>query len=546
MESRPVCEPCTAQEKLSVAVKLCSDCEEKLCKDCVDDHSKFKAFRSHHLIDLSTAGSRLPSFAKHCDLHKESLLDFYCPQHSVACCRSCIPLNHQTCKDVLPIEVASRYIKDSAILQDTLGDIDNVLKSLTNLMENRDKNIKKFEDCESGILTQVRKVKEHIMKQVGQLEGNIIKDLSCMKQRHQTRLNEEKNEITRLTTEVLEGKEQIEFLQEHGSNNQLFLAIQQQENKVQAVESRIENMTSTFFDTELTFNVVKDLKIESIGSVTETSKACKLQHKPLKLKQAQANPESITPITSIKRESELKLKNGHDYNLTGIAVTNDNKLLLCNFSFSDKDLYIYSNCDGYETRISFSSRPYGVAVLPKDDMALVTLPEEKNFQYVNLKAATKCNEIGTAEACYAICTNMKYIFLGGIGNVYILDLEGSFLRKIITQYLEKIYSMCFSENSQQVICRNRKRLLGLKLTGDVVYTHNVRGESGLTLDGEGNVYYSDETLNKIIRISSDGNYEFGIPKNDKGKGPNAIAFSKSFTKLFIISRFESVQIYSCC
>ncbi|XP_052073569.1 uncharacterized protein LOC127711530 [Mytilus californianus] len=545
MESRPVCEPCTAQEKSSVAIKLCSDCEEKLCKNCVEDHSKFKAFRSHHLIDLSSVGSKLPSFAKHCDLHKDSLLDFYCSQHSVACCRSCIPLNHQTCKDVLPIEVASRNIKDSAILQDTLGDVDNVLKSLIYLMENRDNNIKKFVDSEPVILTQVKKVKDQIM-QVDKLEGNIIKDLSCMKQRHETRLNEEKNEITMLITEVLEGKNQIEFLQEHGSNNQLFLAVQQQENKVQAVESRIEKMTATFIDTELTFNVVKYHEIGSIGSVTETIISCKVQHKPLKLKQAQANPESTKPITSIKRERELHLKTGESYNLTGITVTNANKLLLCNYFDSNKYCYIYNNCDGYETSIEFSSIPYDVEVLPKDDMAVVTLPNEKSLQYINTKTTTKCNKIATAEECYGVCTSRNNIFLGGIGNVYILDLEGSFVRKIITQYSEKIYSICFSESSQQVICRNKIRLLGLKLEGDVVYSHSVNGESGLALDVGGNVYYSDETLNRILRLSSDGNYKFGIPINDKGNRPNAIAFNKSFTKLFIISRFESVQIYSCC
>lgn len=54
------------------------------------------------------------------------------------------------------------------------------------------------------------------------LEGNIIKDLSYMKQKHQTRINEENKKITRLTTSVLKVREQVEFMQEHGSNNQSF------------------------------------------------------------------------------------------------------------------------------------------------------------------------------------------------------------------------------------------------------------------------------------------------------------------------------------
>lgn len=91
--------------------------------------------------------------------HEDSLLDFYCSQHSVVCCRSCTTINNQTYIDIFPIEVASRNIKDSAVLQDALGDTDNVLKTLTYLMANRNKNKKRCEDCESIILTQLQKVK---------------------------------------------------------------------------------------------------------------------------------------------------------------------------------------------------------------------------------------------------------------------------------------------------------------------------------------------------------------------------------------------------
>lgn len=177
-------------------------------------------------------------------------------------------------------------------------------------------------------------------------------------------------------------------------------------------------MTTTFTDSELTFNNVNDLKIESIGSVTETSTSCEIQHKPLKLKQTQANPESIKPITSIKWERELQLKIVEGYNLTGIAVTNDNKLLLCNFTSKQTYLYMYSNCDQYETQLEFSSRPFGVAVLPTDDLAVVTFPDDKNLQYVNTKIYTKCNTIQTAEACYGVCASRNNILLGGVSTIF--------------------------------------------------------------------------------------------------------------------------------
>lgn len=135
--------------------------------------------------------------------------------------------------------------------------------------------------------------------------------------------------------------------------------------------------------------------------------------------------------------------------------------------------------------ISCSSRPFGVAVLPVDDMAVVTLPDENNLQYVNTKTTTKCNKIRTAEACLGVCKNKNNILLGCLGTIHLLNLEGSYLSQIKTQNKATFCSIGFGENNQQVIYRGN-----LKLTGDIVYIHKVKGEAGLTLDRDGNVYYT--------------------------------------------------------
>lgn len=67
-------------------------------------------------------------------------------------------------------------------------------------------------------------------------------------------------------------------------------------------------MTTSLTDSELNFNSVNDLKIESIGSVTETSTSCQIKHKPLKLKQVQKNLAGVMPITNIKWERQQPLK----------------------------------------------------------------------------------------------------------------------------------------------------------------------------------------------------------------------------------------------
>jgi hypothetical protein len=53
-----------------------------------EGHLRWKAFRSHHVIDLSSVGSRIPSSSKiNCEIHTDVQIDYFCSQHDVLCCR---------------------------------------------------------------------------------------------------------------------------------------------------------------------------------------------------------------------------------------------------------------------------------------------------------------------------------------------------------------------------------------------------------------------------------------------------------------------------
>ena len=64
MASADVCDPCLESNKTVHAEKYCSECEEKLCAECTESHRRFKAFKSHDVIDLSSIGARIPPSSK--------------------------------------------------------------------------------------------------------------------------------------------------------------------------------------------------------------------------------------------------------------------------------------------------------------------------------------------------------------------------------------------------------------------------------------------------------------------------------------------------
>ncbi|XP_063397659.1 uncharacterized protein LOC134681960 [Mytilus trossulus] len=543
MASKGQCDPCSEQGKSSPAVKFCSDCEERFCENCIEDHSKFKVLRSHHLIDLSAAGSKIPTFQKYCDVHPDDLLDFFCTQHDVVCCRSCMPLKHQSCQNVFPLEHVSKNVRNSAVLNDTLDAMDSASKTLTGLMDGTNNNIKKIEDDEQAILRELKTVKENLVKQIDKLEEKVTKELSSIKKEKEIKIKQNKTEIGDLKAEIQEMHDQVNFLKEHGSNNQLFLALRQQEKKIQSIDSRVKEMTSTFVGTRLVLTGIYDLKIDSIGSVEETPIPCGIKHKPMKLNQAQAKPDNINPITSMKWKNHLNLQYGKVYNLTGIAITADGSVLLCNYN-SSGGLYTYSTNNAFKSELPLYF-PYDVAVISDTDKAVVTLPMEKSIQFINTSSQELCNRITTDEHCYGVCANKDNIYLGGMGKIFVLNLKGSFLNKITLNKNEAIYSVCLNENSQQIICRSSSTLWCVKLTGEIVYQTNVTGAAGLAIDRQGNVYYSMLDSNEIRRIRNDGSSVVVLKASEKITRPCAINFNKTSTTFYVIRDCKTVQIYNC-
>ena len=71
MDSADVCDPCLESNKAVHAEKYCSECEQKLCAACTESHRRFKSLKSHHVIDLSSIGERIPPFSKiNCEIHR--------------------------------------------------------------------------------------------------------------------------------------------------------------------------------------------------------------------------------------------------------------------------------------------------------------------------------------------------------------------------------------------------------------------------------------------------------------------------------------------
>jgi hypothetical protein len=290
------------------------------------------------------------------------------------------------------------------------------------------------------------------------------------------------------------------------------------------------------------FKEIKNVNIETIGSLSQITRPCPIKYKSMKAQHQQVEVDRSQTLTEFIKEGEVNLKPGELY-IIDMAVTSDNKLLLCNYS--DDKVDIYKDYKTYEDEISLTSIPCCITVVPCTDKAVVTLPREGSIQFINTTNNTKDNKINIGERCLGVTAVKEKIYIGGIDKVIILNIDGSFVRKIATH--GDNYNLLYNERNDQLLLRQDGRLCCINLDGHVIYRYDISGGRGLAVDQQGHVYISGRDSDDIHRLSPDGTFrDIVLSKHDGVDKPWSITFNNDFTKLFIINNGgESVLVYSC-
>jgi hypothetical protein len=290
------------------------------------------------------------------------------------------------------------------------------------------------------------------------------------------------------------------------------------------------------------FKEIKNVNIETIGSLSQITRPCPIKYKSMKAQHQQVEVDRSQTLTEFIKEDGVNLTHGVQYMLTDMAVTSDNKLLLCNYS--DKKVYIYKDYKTYEDEISLTSQPWCITVVPCTDKAVVTLPDERSIQFINTTNNTKDNKINIGVWCRGVTAGKDKIYMGGRDKVIILNIDGTRIREITTAGIN--YDLLYNERNDQLLLRQDGRLCCINLDGHVIYTYDISGNRGLAVDQQGHVYISGRGSHDIHRLSPDGTFrDIVLSKHDGVDWPGGITFNNDFTKLFIINRGKTVLVYSC-
>ena len=492
------------------------------------------------------ASRKPPSSKINCEIHTDVQIDHFCSQHDVVCCRACLSESHRSCESVLPLDSASKDVKNSSLLSDTLEEQEYMTETLSKMSENRDENRKLLKQKKSLIIKQISAAKSKVLKYLDDIEERLITEVESAQGKNEEKINKEKHEICQLTSILKDDKQELEFVKGHGSNNQLFLTLRKQITNIQKTDKKIHDMSSAINEIDMEFKEIKNVNIETIGSLSQITRPCPIKYKSMKAQHQQVEVDRSQTLTEFIKEDEIKMKPGVTYDLKDMAVTSDNKLLLCNRESSHPKVYIYKDYKTYEDEISLTSSPWCITVVPCTDKAVVTLPLEASIQFINTTNNTKDNKIKIGESCRGVTAVKDKIYIGGLNKVIILNIDGSLVRKITCKTHGLInYNLLYNERNDQLLLRQRESLCSINLDGHVIYTYDISGGRGLAVDQQGHVYIGG--AHDIHRLSPDGTFrDIVLSKHDGVDEPRGITFNNDFTKLFIINnRGKTVLVYSC-
>jgi DNA-binding beta-propeller fold protein YncE len=423
-------------------------------------------------------------------------------------------------------------------------------ETLQKIADNRDDNKKLLKRKQSLIIKQIRAVKSKPLKQFDDLKEKLTTEVALVQKKNEEKIKREKDDISQLTSVLKDNKQEIEFLKDHGSTNQLFLALRKQITCIQKIDHKIHDMTSAINEIDMEFEEIKNFNIETIGSLSQITRPCPIKYKSMKVQHPQVQLDRSPTLTEFIKVGEVNLKHGEQYNLRGMAVTSDNKLLLCNCNSSHRKVYIYKDYKTYEDEISFTSRPWCITVVPCTDKAVVTLPEEESIQVINTTNKTKDKKIKIGERCYGVTAVKDKIYIGGGRKVLILNTDGSRVGEITIDG-DLNYNLLYDERKDQLLVRQNGRLCCINLDGHVIYRYNISGWEGLAVDRQSQVYINGRDSNDIQRLSPDGTFrDIVLSEHDGVDEPWGITFNNDFTKLFIINGAifgagKTVLVYSC-
>jgi hypothetical protein len=314
----------------------------------------------------------------------------------------------------------------------------------------REENVNGIKDDKDKIKEDMKKLKEKLIQRINQVETELTNKLDILVQENTKFQQDELSKVLEATEEVELYLKEMLFIVEHGSNKQAFLLyrkidkyLHQADNDLQTTTSQLKRVTLSFDEPNDLLTAIKAFGDVTVNKVTDHT----ITYKTLKDQQAQFVPDKTTTMSTFKLQNSIEVTGR---SITGMVVTDDDHLLLCDHSCVSSILVtVYYPSGKYMKTIDVSFPPWDIAIIPRTHRAVVTFVNQK-IQFINLQTFTR-DKLITIPNSINICgitSTSDNIIVGDLVRIHCLDTEGTYLRTITLSTGPAAHYLSIGHNNQ--------------------------------------------------------------------------------------------------
>ncbi len=274
------CESCNGQLP---AECRCVQCENYLCKNCLNMHNNCKAFKRHDVLTLAelakpenqAKAKAKPRYHKHG--HENKHLECYCNTCQQLACITCVVLDHpkpeHDCQTISAVaERQNQALKrTSAMLQEKSVEVQNALQEIKRASQTLKDNNKR---AKNAILQQEKEILEEITKKLKRNTAALIVEVDRKHNEVNRKLVQQHDEMKAYVEKVNGSLEFAKNIIEKGSNEEIITL----GNKVSLNANNIEKecpkvmrpVHGGFFEYQQeksTKNIVDNLDLNNLGNI---------------------------------------------------------------------------------------------------------------------------------------------------------------------------------------------------------------------------------------------------------------------------------------
>lgn len=552
MASNNFCEPCNRKESTSAAVSWCSDCEEALCKECVDAHRVIKVSSAHHVVDLEHALSvpgAIATSQQVCDKHPDLVLDLFCTFHDVLCCRACMTEHHRNCEKIIPIDMASKNIKDSTLLSDLSDELGNIITSSKQISDIRQKHNDSIEEQENKLKIQIGKAKSNVIAYVEKLERTLLSDLNDLRVSQQAELQSDRDAMLNMEKTAKDLQKQISYTTTNGSKKQMFLLLHKVKTSISDMDQKLETTIRTMEQPTLQFKESNNSFTfnEELGNIKIRTDSCSITYKSPKLRFAQVLPDPRNRFSTLEFENKFDIDTSPKMQITGMVTTSSGKLLLCNYR--NNSVLAYDLTGSFVSSCHLFGAPWDITNSPcGNNQAIVTMPQSNSIRFIEIENMKPGKAVELPGSCYGIVATEYSIFVGGIQEIYVLDTIGNHLKTTKVNKTTRLWYMDFL--SDQIFYSDQNKLFCVNLNGDEIFVYEcptLKRPMSIAIDQKDSIYVLGCNSNNIHRLGNNGTYiDTVLGKTDKINHPWAMCFDRQSGKLvFANNDGKTICVFNC-